>query len=693
MGAKMVQHRFTNRLIHESSPYLQQHAHNPVDWRPWGEEAISEAKSQNKPIFLSIGYATCHWCHVMEKEAFDNVDVASLLNEEFISIKVDREEHPQVDAIYMDFAQAMLGGQGGWPLNVMLTPDLKPFFAATYLPVESSGVEIGLLEVLDRVRTLWGGPEREAIFEQAEHLVDEMAEHLHTEEGEVPGEHLVTAVMEILFRVADSQHGGIQGAPKFPMAYHLNGVLAFAKKTGDSRAIFYVHRTLDQMAAGGIYDHLGGGFSRYTVDDAWRQPHFEKMLNDNALLALAYLNGWKATKRDRYGQVVQDTLDYLLREMAHESGGFLSAEDADSEGQEGLFYTWTLSQVMETLGDREGHLFADYFGVTSEGNWEGRNILYQVEPLDHFVERHGIEAEPFAEELTEMCRKMWEVREGRVRPFKDDKVVTSWNGLAVRAFAEAGLAFGEERYLEQARRTAHLLREEMWQGGKLLRRWREGEAGCDACLEDYAYLISGLLSLMGATGEPQWLAWAIELTGVLTAQFKQEGGPFYRTDGQDENLILRQTELYDGAEPSGNAVHCENLIRLFHLTGSDRYLEEAEEVLGYARTFIEHHPIGGMYHLLALQRYLDREAPLLVVALDEQESLRHEIAQAVGRSGHPFVQIVWRRAGDEPLFEQIPLTREQESIGGKTTLYLCRGRVCAAPTNDRATILQQIEQL
>ncbi|MGE3953929.1 MAG: thioredoxin domain-containing protein [Parachlamydiales bacterium] len=689
----MVQHRFTNRLIHESSPYLQQHAHNPVDWRPWGDEAIGEAKSQNRPIFLSIGYATCHWCHVMEREAFDSVEVAQLLNENFICIKVDREELPQVDAIYMDFAQAMLGGLGGWPLNVMLTPDLKPFFAATYLPIESSGTEVGLMEVLERIRQIWSGPEREALFEQAEHLVAEMAEHLQVGEGEVPGEHLVTAVMEILFRVADSQHGGIQGAPKFPMAYHVNTVLAFAKKTGDSRALFYAGRTLDQMAAGGIYDHLGGGFARYTVDEGWLRPHFEKMLLDNGLLALAYLKGWRVMRQGRYEQVARDTLDYLLREMVHESGGFLSAEDADSEGQEGLFYTWTLSQVIEVLGHEEGHLFADYFGVTSEGNWEGRNILYQVEPLDHFAQRHGLDREQFAEKLTEMRWKMWQAREAREHPLKDDKVVAGWNGLAIRAFAEGGIAFGEERYLQQAERCARLVRGEMWREGRLLRRWREGEVGCSACIEDYAYLISGLLSLFEAGRGSEWLVFAMELARVVSAEFKQEGGPFYRTAAGDEHLILRLVDLYDGAEPSGNAVHCENLIRLFHLTGAESYLGEAEEVLAYARTFIEQHPVGGMYHLLALERYLNKEAPLLVVALDGEGSLKGEIARAIGESGAPFINVIWRYEGDEALFERIPLVREQRPIEGKTTLYLCKNRTCAAPTTDRSAILQQIRAL
>ena len=666
---------WTNRLAQESSPYLQQHKNNPVDWYPWGEEAFTAARDQDKPIFLSIGYATCHWCHVMEKETFEDPHLATLMNETFINVKVDREEHPEVDSLYMEFAQAMLGGGGGWPLNLVLTPELKPVFAATYLPPTGTHGMLSMRDVIQRIRELWHGEAREKLFEQAEMIVEAIATPEIEAEEELPSDDLVEGVADLYFQMADPVGGGIQGAPKFPMAYHLNFMLRYAKKQKDSRALFYVEKALDFMQRGGIYDHLGGGFSRYAVDDLWTIPHFEKMLYDNALIARAYIEAWQASKKELHKAVAEATLQYALREMEHDEGGFYSAEDADSEGEEGAFYIWSVKEIREILGNSDAGLFCDFYGCTPEGNFDGKNVLYQRTSVEEFSRERGIDPLVLAEEINQMRAKLFEARSKRERPFKDDKILVGWNGLMIGALAEGYWAFGESTYLEAAKRAADFIHSRMYHEGHLYRRYRNQEAGLAACLEDYAYLISGLLSLYKAGGNPDYLKWAVELSNTLTGSYKQENGGFFRSDGTDANLLVRRAEYYDGAEPSGNAVHAENLLRLYQITGAERYLSEAEDILRSARPFIEGHPLGGTYGAVALQRYLDKEAPTLIVVGDEAP-----VREALGGRHLPHLEIIWKRG---PEVDQLaPIARDKESVEGKTTLYLCRPGRCEEPTTD-----------
>ncbi len=693
----MSEDAHANHLVGEKSPYLQQHADNPVDWYPWSEEAFARAKVEDKPIFLSIGYATCHWCHVMAHETFENPALAKLMNETFVNVKVDREELPHVDSLYMEFAQAMLGGGGGWPLNLVLTPELKPVFAATYMPPEARGGMLGVRQVVERVRDLWGGPQREQLFEQAERILETIegaqVQEIVPEPLDERDRALLEGVCELYYQVADPSFGGIQGAPKFPMPFHFSFMLRYWKENEDSRALFYVSKSLDMMQRGGIHDHVGGGFSRYAIDAEWIVPHFEKMLYDNALLARAYLEAWQATENGLFKAMTEETLDYLLREMQHVEGGFFSAQDADSEGEEGRFYTWTVEEVIDVLGDGDGTLFCDFYNLLPGGNFDGRNVIHQPQGVKEFADEQRMDPLELAEELGSMRRRLFEAREKRVRPLRDEKVIVCWNGLVIRALAEAGLALGRKDYVGAAQRAASFLEKELWKGERLFRRWRDGEAGLAACSEDYAFLIGGLLSLFRVDGNTHWLQWTIALCNVLTEVYRSDDGPLFRTDGTDKNLLVRQIEFYDGAEPSANAVHCENLLRLWQLTGAERFLSEAEAILQRSRPFIEQHPIGSTYSCLALSRYLDRKAPTLVVALGEGEELRDEIAAALGSRFVPGAEVVWRRAGDEDLFHHIPGTESQECVDGKTTLYLCREGRCEAPVNDPKQILKIVREL
>jgi uncharacterized protein YyaL (SSP411 family) len=683
---------FTNRLIKEKSPYLLQHAHNPVDWYPWGAEAFEAARTQDKPIFLSIGYATCHWCHVMETESFEDPEVAKLLNDVFINVKVDREELPEIDSIYMEFAQALMASAGGWPLNVVLTPDQKPFFAVTYLPPKTRKGIMGLEQFAHHIEQLWHSEERTALVEQADKIVELFSKVSHAVGSEMPSERHILASVELLFELADPVYGGIKGEPKFPLGYQGNFLLEFTRAKKDSRSLFYVELTLDMMHRGGLYDHLGGGFSRYSVDEQWMIPHFEKMLYDNALLAKVYLDAWKFVRKPLYRVVCEEILDYTLRDMTHPEGGFYSAEDADSEGHEGLFYTWTAKEILETLPQNEAELFCHYYGVTPQGNFEGRNVLHTALPLEEFVDAIGLPAKDLALLLAKGRQALFKRREQRPRPFKDDKIITSWNGLMIDALIRAGSAFKKEAFRTAALKAAEFIRAQLWKDGKLLRRFREGEARFRAGLDDYACMIKGALSLFEENCGTHFLQWAIEMAAVLEHTFKAEGGAFYQTDGQ-EPILLRKCEFYDGAEPSGNAVHAENLLRLYQITQEEKYLNQVEDILKAAKNFIESYPPGACYHLMALQRYLDAKAPTLVIALDEKESLRAELDAVLCAHFCPHLTVIWKKKDDKQLEALVPSIADKLPIDGQTAVYLCRQDRCEPPLLVKDEIIKAIEGL
>ncbi len=571
----MTKRSYSNRLRSEKSPYLLQHAHNPVDWFPWGEEAFQLAQEQDKPIFLSIGYATCHWCHVMEEESFNNIDIAKQMNEAFINIKVDREEQPEIDSIYMEFAQAMTG-EGGWPLNVILTPDRIPFFAGTYMPPISRMGMVGLTQLIPRILQIWKSPERVGLTNKSIEIIELFKDQEdYFIEGLPTLEH-IDNVTKLIYSIADSIHGGINAEPKFPMAYHLSFMLRQASLRDESRALFYVELTLNMMHAGGLYDHLGGGFSRYSVDTMWLIPHFEKMLYDNALLARIYLETWQVTKLQCYKTICTETLDYLVNEMMHKEGGFFSAQDADTEGGEGLYYTWTKDEIINILGKEDGRIICQYFGVTQAGNFEGRNVLHL--PFNHkqHIQSSQLSNEINLDKIKKAKAKLLAHRLKRPLPFKDDKILAAWNGLVIGIFAKASYAFCNPFYLEIAEKTVRFIKKNMWRDNTLLRRWRDGEARFPSCLDEYAFLIHGLITLYEVTGKIEWLEWTVELTAVTSDTFRKEDGPFYLSGLAGTDLILRRCDLKDGDKPSGNAVHCENLIRLYQLTGEASYLNQAE---------------------------------------------------------------------------------------------------------------------
>lgn len=687
------QHKYTNRLIKEKSPYLLQHAHNPVDWYPWGEGAFTAAKDQDKPIFLSVGYATCHWCHVMEKESFENDQVAQMMNETFINIKVDREELPEVDGLYMEFAQSMMAGSAGWPLNVILTPELQPFFAATYLPAHASHGLAGLVDLIQRIKEIWDSEERERVMEQAERIVEAFAENIHLRGDEIPQKEQIEEAAELLFKMADPAHGGIKGVPKFPIGYQWNFLLHYASMSEDSRSLFLAERTLDMMQRGGIYDHLGGGFSRYSVDERWLVPHFEKMLYDNALLAYSYLEAWLVTQRPLYRTVCEEILNYVLRDMTHPDGGFYSAEDADSEGHEGYFYTWTYDNVCAVLGKEESALFCEFYQITPEGNFEGRNILHTPVRLEEFAVQKERDPQELDSLFSMQRQILWKVRERRVHPLKDDKILSSWNGLMIFAMAEAGVSFNEKQYLDAAVKAARFIKTNMWKEGHLLRRWREGEALYSAGLDEYAFLIKGLISLFEADQGTEWLEWAIFLTNILKDQFKVDEGAFYQTDGRDPSILLRKCQFSDGAEPSGNAVHAENLLRLYQLTSDVSYLEQAEDIFKAVKKYIDNYPPGYSYHMLNLIRYYDTKAVTVMVALNEKEQHRQDLQQLLYHTFLPHRAIIWKHSKDARLSEQIPYISTQAPIKGKTTLYLCHKGVCLEPLTELSDMIAAVHKL
>lgn len=684
---------YTNRLIRQKSPYLIQHAHNPVDWYPWGPEAFQAARDQDKPIFLSLGYATCHWCHVMERESFENLEVAQLMNETFINIKVDREELPEVDSLYMEFAQSMMAGAAGWPLNVILTPELQPFFAATYLPPKANHGLTGLVELIERIREVWKGEERERVMEQAERIVEAFADNVHLHGEIIPEKEKIHELADNLFKMADPAYGGIKGVPKFPIGYQWNFMLQYAAMADDSRPLFLTERTLDMMQRGGIYDHLGGGFSRYSVDEKWLVPHFEKMLYDNALLAYSYLEAWQVTQKPFYRQVCEEILNYVLRDMTHPDGGFYSAEDADSEGHEGYFYTWTYDEIREILGADESGFFLEFYKITPEGNFEGRNILNTPQRLEEFALKRGVEAQELADLFARQREILWKVRERRVHPSKDDKILSSWNGLMIFSLAEAGAAFDNKIYLNAAVKAATFIRDHLWKDGHLLRRWRDNEGLYTAGLDEYAFLIRGLLSLFETDQGTEWLEWAIVMTDILNHQFKSEGGAYYQTDGQDQNILLRKSLFSDGAEPSGNAVHCENLLRLYQLTFDEKYLLQAEDVFKAVQKFIENYSPGYCFHMMNLIRYYDQQAITAVIALNEKEHYHDELRQLFYHVYLPHRMIIWNHYDDHKLKEIIPFLANQRPINGKTTLYLCHKGACEKPLTELSEMITALHNL
>jgi uncharacterized protein YyaL (SSP411 family) len=689
-----------NRLIHETSPYLLQHAHNPVDWYPWGDEAIAKAKDEDKPILLSIGYAACHWCHVMEEESFENEDTAKLMNSLFVSIKVDREERPDLDALYMDAVQA-LTGSGGWPMTVFLTPDGAPFYAGTYFPPEDRYGMPGFPTVLRRLAYYYSS-QRDEVEQQAEAFRDFYRERDHSRlrlpDGVLPSQvsigvdDLSQATSHLLDR-ADTTNGGFGGAPKFPHPMNLEYLLRQASRaTGaDAETILApVRQTLDVMAAGGIYDQIGGGFHRYATDTIWLVPHFEKMLYDNALLDTVYLHAWQLTGEASYRRVCEETLDYVLREMTAPAGGFYSTQDADSEGVEGKFYVWTPAELREALGDADATIVEKLWGVTETGNFEGHNILHRAKTPAEVATELGLEEDAVRDAVARARVQLYEARHQRVAPARDDKVLTAWNGLMQRAFAEAGRILDRQDYRDAAVANAYFMLGTMRTDGGLLRSWRNDHARIPAYLEDYAALANALLSTYETTGNITFFGEARTLVEeALTRYWDNEIETFFDTASDHEQLIGRPRELTDNATPSGMSLMAEALLRLTAFTGEDRYRDYATRVLAPLVPDMLKQPLAFGNLLCALDDFVGPMDEVAIVGEPGAEGTRTLLD--IARHGYrPRMVLAQAAPGDAEAQTAVPLLADRPLVDDQPTAYVCRGFVCNQPVTQPDELLLQL---
>ncbi|MCJ7547341.1 MAG: thioredoxin domain-containing protein [Deltaproteobacteria bacterium] len=684
-----------NKLISEKSPYLLQHAQNPVDWYPWGAAAFNRAHKENKPIFLSIGYSTCHWCHVMEKESFEDPEVARLLNETFICIKVDREERPDIDNTYMTVCQMMIGS-GGWPLTIIMTPDKKPFFATTYIPKETRFGRIGMKEIVPSIKVLWEERRNELLTsaEQIAGALDQIEREAREPLGSELGEGTLKTAYDQLARSFDAQNGGFGTAPKFPTPHNLMFLLRYWRRTGDKRALGMVEKTLEAMRLGGIYDHVGFGFHRYATDSRWFLPHFEKMLYDQALLAMAHIEAYQATDGNgAYEQTAREIFSYVLRDMMHPEGGFYSAEDADSEGEEGRFYLWTLDEVERVLSQEEAALIARVFNVKEKGNFQeeatggetGKNILFLENPLAAIASDLAIPLEVLIQRLGTARVRLLEARAKRVRPHKDDKILTDWNGLMIAALAKGDQVFDEPRYAEAARQSADFILTRLVDArGRLYHRYRDGEAAIEAFLDDYAFLCWGLIELYEATFETSYLQKALDLNAMMLKYFwDRERGGFYFTADDADRVLVRKKEIYDGAVPSGNAVAMLNLQRLARLTGHQEYVEKAAAL---ARTFsdaVMQSPGAHTQLLIALDLARGPSYEVVIVGDPQAEDTKAMVG-ALRKAFVPNKVVIFRPPNEEaPTITRLAgFTKDLGSLDGKATAYVCRAFRCELPTTD-----------
>jgi len=687
-----------NRLAREKSPYLLQHAGNPVDWYPWGEEAFERARREEKPIFLSIGYSTCHWCHVMERESFESEEIAAILNEHFVAVKVDREERPDVDHVYMTVCQA-LTGSGGWPLTLFLTPAKEPFFAGTYFPPASRFGRPGLSEVLFQVASAWEG-QREKILDASSRITAAVGEQLGSAEAAgdaVPGPEALHLGFEQLLGRFDEEHAGFGSAPKFPTPHQLSFLLRWWKRSGDGRALDMAERTLHAMRRGGIYDHVGFGFHRYSTDREWKVPHFEKMLYDQALLTLAYIECAQATGNRFYAAVAREIVTYVMRDLTGAEGGFLSAEDADSEGEEGKFYVWTSAEIRQVLGEEEAALVEAAFGVEEGGNWidpvhggiPGTNILHVSGDPREIAERFSLTPADLGVRLDQARERLLAARSRRVRPHRDDKVLTSWNGLMIAAAARTAQVLGEPAFAEAAGRAAFFVLDRLRrEDGRLLARWRDGEAAHAGYLDDYAFFIWGLLELYEATFEPAFLADAILLADAMEELFADAvGGGYFFTGTDGEPLLARPKEIYDGAMPSGNSVAALILLKLSRFTGDSVYENRAERLFRAFAGSAERLP-SAHAQLLAALDFAIGPSREIVIAADRSDPRVAALLVAVRRPFVPNKVVLLRPAvGDGgPLRDLSPYVAAQTARDGAPTAYVCERFACKEPVTDAAAL-------
>jgi len=690
-----------NRLGKEKSPYLLQHADNPVDWFPWGEEALAKAKAENKPIFLSIGYSTCHWCHVMAHESFEDADTAEIMNKYFVSIKVDREERPDLDNIYMKSVMAITG-QGGWPLSIFLTPDKKPFFGGTYFPPHAQWGMPGFKDVLTSIHSAWEN-QKDEILKSSQNLTLALQGEIFSKNDEVrtPDQETLKAAYNLFIRNYDDVYGGFGRSPKFPTSHNLSFLLRYYKRSNEAQALAMVEKTLTEMAKGGMYDHLGGGFHRYSTDQQWHVPHFEKMLYDQATLAKTYLEAYQETGKESYAQTAREIFDYVLRDMQSPTGGFYSAEDADSLDQdkghksEGAFYIWPQKEILEIFGQKDGEILNYHFGVEPNGNaqndphgeFTGKNIFYAARSLEETAEHFKKSKEEIAEILRKSQEKLFGVRGQRPKPHLDDKILVDWNGLMISSLAFGARVLEETRYREAAERAVQFIFTKLIRkDGRLLHRYRDGDAAILGTIDDYAFLIHGLIDLYEATFKVEYLKEAKRLTEEMIRLFWDEPkGGFFFTAIDAETLIIRQKDIYDGAIPSGNAVAALDLIRLGRMTLNRDWETRAQKLLEAFSHEISSMPTGYTQSLTALDFGLGPSKEI-VLAGDKDDQALNQMLQNIFKRFIPNKVVLFRPAAAQEAREIIPLApflEKQTAVNGQATAYVCENYVCRFPTTDQ----------
>ncbi len=695
--SKSMDDKKPNRLIHEKSPYLLQHAYNPVDWYPWGPEAFEKAARENKPIFLSIGYSTCHWCHVMEHESFADPEVARLLNDTFICIKVDREERPDIDDVYMTICQ-LVTGSGGWPLTIFMTPDKKPFFAATYIPKNNRFGRTGLMDLIPKIKELWQ-TKRNSLLESSEKVADVLTQANHGSPGKELTEDTLKSAFQYFSDNFDSHYGGFGQDQKFPTPHNFLFLLRYWKRTGDAHALEMLEKTLVKMRQGGIFDHIGFGFHRYSTDPQWLAPHFEKMLYDQAMLAMAYTEAYQATGKEIYKNTAREIFTYVLRDMTAPAGGFYSAEDADSEGEEGKFYLWSVDEIRHILEPDEADLAIKTFNMEVGGNFIdqttgeniGSNIPHLINDLSLIAEEWEVSESDLQSRLGKARQKLFSARKKRIHPLKDDKVLADWNGLMIAAFAKGARVFHEAEYQEAAQKALDFIFEKMRNtDGGLMHRFREGESAIPAYLDDYAFLICGLLELYETTFEVAHLEKALELTHYLLEHFddKKNGG-FYFTGDDAERLLVRKKEIYDGAIPSGNSVMMLNLLRLGRLTGNPEFEEMANRLTKAFSGTVEKNPYPFTMLLTALDFAIGPSFEVVIVG-DPDADDTQQMVKALQSRFIPNKVVLLRAADKEnpPVTNIAEFTKNLTAIEGKATAYVCLNFRCELPTTDVNAMLE-----
>lgn len=679
----MRDQQLTNRLIHETSPYLRQHAHNPVDWYPWGKEALAKARAEEKPIFLSIGYSACHWCHVMAHESFEDASTAAIMNEHFVNIKVDREERPDLDAIYMDAVVSMTNA-GGWPMSVFLTPEGHPFYGGTYYPPQPRYGLPSFQQVLRSVADAYRN-RRQEVIGQAARLTQALQRTAYlTAQGGELGTEILDEAFHALDESFDRDDGGFGSQPKFPQPMTLDFLMAYYHRTRNLDALYMAELTLEKMAKGGLYDQLGGGFHRYSTDAIWLVPHFEKMLYDNSQLLRAYLHAWQITGQPLYRRIAEETIDYVLREMTAPTGGFYSAQDADSEGEEGKFFVWTPQEIEATLGAQEAAIFTSYYHISTRGNFEGHNILSVTRSVADVAERLHTTPAEVERVIAEGRHKLFAVRETRVKPARDEKILTEWNGLMIQALAECGVGLGRADALAAATQAADFILTNMSQpDGKLYRSYKDGQARFNAYLEDYAAFVRALISLYESTFELRWLGEASRLTQIIFAQFHDPtNGGFFQTGLDHEQLVVRRKDFIDNATPSGNSLAAEALLRLSVLVGNEEYRREAIRLVLTMKAMMARQPTGFGRLLAVLEAFLSPSQEIAIVG-DPAQPATQALYQAVWKRYLPHTILGAKRPEEESM---LPLLAGRTLVDGKAAAYVCEHYACQLPVTEAVAL-------